>query len=216
MAAKAEFPPELIEAQDRKLLALYRQAWDEGAARAGGHLTCRLGCTECCKGVFEISGLDAWRLRRGLAQLAARDPEKAREVADRAREQWALLAPHFPGDPHTGNLGHDDLATHAFGERFSHVPCPVLDPATGACLLYETRPLSCRSFGLPCRLGEEVLPPCRLNFVTATPAEVEAATVAFDPEDREGELLALLGNPPDTVVAAALALGFPGGSEPWE
>jgi len=27
------------------------------------------------------------------------------------------------------------------------VPCPLLDPARGACLVYEARPIACRTYG---------------------------------------------------------------------
>lgn len=158
-------------------------------------------------GVFEISGLDAWRLRRGFSALALREPELAAQVKMRAQEQWRLLRDHFPGDRATGAFVASDEAREGFCQAFAHLPCPVLEPSTGCCLLYEARPLSCRSFGLPCRYGAEVLPACELNFRGASAEAVAAATVAWDPEDLEGAILHALGNPPDTVVAAALSLG---------
>jgi hypothetical protein len=38
--------------------------------------------------------------------------------------------------------------------------CPALDPGSGACVLYDWRPLSCRTFGPPVRVAREDLPPC--------------------------------------------------------
>lgn len=203
---KPGIPEAELAAWDQELLSSYARAWEAGAAAAGPHLVCRVGCTSCCIGVFEITALDAWRLRRGLAALEAKDPQRAAEVRRRAQAQWALLAPRFPGDAATGALAADDEAREVFCRTFADLPCPALDPSSGACLVYEARPLSCRSFGLPCLVGEERLPPCGLNFRQARPEDVEAATVRLDPEDVEGRILRRLGNPPDTVVPAALAV----------
>lgn len=199
-------PSDRLEELDRKLLESYRQTWETGAAKAGPYLSCGLGCTQCCVGVFEITALDAWRLRRGFAVLAARDPQLAAGVRERAQEQWRVLREHFPGDKTTGAFAASDHAREAFCQAFAHVPCPLLEPSTGRCLLYEARPLSCRSFGLPCRWGKELSPPCQLNFRGASPEAVAAATVTWDPQDLEGAILAHLGHPPDTVVAAALSV----------
>lgn len=196
-----------LEELDRALLESYGQTWETGAAKAGPYLTCRVGCTQCCVGVFEITGLDAWRLRRGLRVLATKEPQLASRVRQRAQEQWRLLQDHFPGDKTSGAFATSDDKREAFCHAFAHLPCPALEPSTGRCLLYEARPLSCRSFGLPCRWGTEPSPPCPLNFLGASPEAVAAATVTWDPQDLEGVLLHALGNPPDTVVAAALSVG---------
>ena len=42
-------------------------------------------------------------------------------------------------------------------------PCPVLDPETGNCELYESRPMTCRVFGPPVR-SEDGLGVCELCF----------------------------------------------------
>ncbi len=192
--------------EDRRFLVAVQGRLDAAVRRAGRHVTCRLGCTECCVGPFDITPLDAWRLRRGLAGLAARRPEVAAAIVGRAREQWARMVVAFPGDPVRGLLDEELAAREAFFSAFAALPCPALDPATGACQLYESRPVSCRTFGLPIRCGDQLLPPCRLNFTTATPEEIAAATVDPDPEDVEGELLQRCGaEAGDTIVAWVLA-----------
>jgi Fe-S-cluster containining protein len=168
-----------------------------GEEIARGHLLCRIGCTECCVGPFEITALDAERLRRGLRELEGSEPAAARAVRERASSQWLAMAERFPGT--------DEDALELFCTEFEAVSCPVLDLETGACVLYRFRPLSCRSYGLPLRAGDEVLPPCRLNFTGASAAVIEAAALSLDRDDREGSILDRLGLP-ETIVAAALAL----------
>jgi Fe-S-cluster containining protein len=198
-----------VARSDRRLLKVIDEAMTEAARRAaredgGSWLACRPGCTECCHGPFPINRLDARRLREGLAELAARDPERAAAVVERARAQRPLLREGFPGDPTTGALGDDDEAADPYFARHGSLPCPALDPETGRCDLYAHRPLSCRTFGPPVRIGESALPPCRLCFQGAAESTVEACRVEPDPQGVEDRILARLGDE-ETLVAIALS-----------
>lgn len=181
----------------------------EAASRAGAHLACRPGCTPCCIGPFAITALDAWRLRRGLAELAEDDPERADAVVERARSSWQALRGAFPGDAHRGVFDGDEAAEAQFCAEFAQEPCPVLDPEAGTCDLYTSRPTSCRTFGPPMRLEDEHVPPCALCFTAASPAEIERARATFDVGELEDQLeaaLAARGAGGDTIVAATLAV----------
>jgi Fe-S-cluster containining protein len=193
---------------DRRLLQVVDGALAEAnrlaATPQGSWLACRPGCTDCCHGPFPINRLDALRLRRGLAELAARAPERARALADRAEAQLPLLRQDFPGDARTGVLSDDDQAADPFFTRHGDLPCPVLDPDTGRCELYAYRPLTCRTFGPPVRIGEADLPPCRLCFQGASKETVDACRVEPDPHGLEDRLLARLGDE-ETLIAFAVA-----------
>ena len=205
--------PTEIAAADAGLVEVLDSAVREGEVRAGAHLACRVGCTGCCIGPFDITALDAGRLLGGVAELARRRPAEAAAIAERASVQWSRSVAVFPGDPVTGVLSPEDAAREGFFARFADLPCPALDPASGACSVYTWRPLSCRTYGLPSRCGVRVLPPCPLSFVGAPATAVAAAAVEIDPEDREGRLLDTLageGVAGDTTVCAVLAIaGLP-------
>jgi Fe-S-cluster containining protein len=161
-------------------------------------------------GPFPITWLDARRLAAGLTELAEVDPRRADAIRTRARDARRAMRRGFPGDPATGRLSEDGAARERFFDRHGARPCPVLDPRTGACELYAARPLGCRSYGPPVRVAGEDLPPCRLCFVGATPAEVERCRVTIDAGDGEDALLRRLhraGEPGavETLVAHALA-----------
>lgn len=79
------------------------------AARLGERITCRLGCTNCCRDDLTVFPIEAERIRRGAAELI----RSARA--------------HPPG------------------------ACAFLDPAGGACRIYDDRPYVCRTQGLPLR-----------------------------------------------------------------
>jgi len=200
---------------DRDLLEAVDGAIASAARRAGDQLVCRAGCSECCIGPFPINRLDAWRLGEGMTSLRQRDPARADTVQERARRTVAALRATFPGDPEAGSLGGDEKAEDRFFEEHSAVPCPVLDPATQTCDLYEHRPLFCRSYGPPVTFGGEKLPPCRLCFTTAPKEAIEASRAVPDRLGLERAILDRLkrdgGDDTETIIAYAIAAG---GEEP--
>jgi Fe-S-cluster containining protein len=136
-----------LPARDEALIQIVDSALAETARRSGNWLACRPGCTQCCVGVFAINQLDALRLRAGLSKLEESAPERAARVRQRAREAVSRLAKDFPGDPVSGLLDGGKEAERRFAGFANDEPCPALDPATGLCELYESRPMTCRVFG---------------------------------------------------------------------
>lgn len=197
-----------IRAQDRALVRIVDQAMAEAALRSGAWLACRLGCTQCCMGTFAITQLDAMRLREGWKRLQASDPARAERLLERARQAAARYRPFYPGDVTQGVLSGDDAEEERFHERFGEDPCPALEPETGACSLYEWRPITCRTFGPAVRAADDVLGHCELCYHGATPDQIEACQVDFDPDAVEPVVLAELERATaaggQTLVAFAL------------
>jgi Fe-S-cluster containining protein len=193
---------------DQKLIQIVDSALSDVTRRSGKWLVCRPGCTQCCIGGFSINQLDAFRLRRGLADLEKRAPERAAQVRQRARESVARLSPEFPGNPITGVLDEGEEAEQLFADFANDEPCPVLDPVTGNCELYESRPMTCRVFGPPVR-SEEGLSVCELCFQGASDDEIAACEMKPGPDDLESRLLEELekstGARRNTIIAFALA-----------
>ncbi len=202
-------PRAALPSRDEELVQIVDAALADAARRSGKWLVCREGCTQCCIGVFAINQLDALRLQRGLEDLAASDPEKAGRVKARAREAVARLSKDFPGDTSTGVLHEGKVAQRRFAKFANDEPCPVLDPETGSCDLYASRPMTCRVFGPPVR-SEDGLGVCELCFVSARDAEIAGCEMVADPEDLESELVAETekfgGIRGETIIAFALGL----------
>jgi Fe-S-cluster containining protein len=123
-------------------------------------------------------------LRDGLAALGRIDPRRAARIQARTAESLARITPLFPGDAATGILNQDYEDSALFSEETEDnigntESCPVLDPATGTCDLYEYRPIVCRTFGPPMRTPEGNLATCELCFIHASTEEIAAAE--FDP-----------------------------------
>lgn len=137
-----------------ELIRIVDRAMAEAVQKGGAWLVCRPGCAECCLGQFPISSRDAARLRQGLGELRLHDPERAARVSRRATV-W---------------VESDDQ------------PCPALDPESGTCDLYASRPLTCRLFGPPVRCASGAVAVCELCFNGATDDEIAASTVDLDVE----------------------------------
>lgn len=145
---------------DSVLIQIVEQATSEAVHRAGAWIVCRPGCHECCLGPFDITPLDAARLRTGWEALAASDPDRAGHVRQRALA-W--------------RGGEDE-------------PCPALDPEKGTCDLYQSRPVTCRVFGPAIRYGWEGIQICELCFRGATDEQIAACAVDLEVDALEAEL----------------------------
>lgn len=121
------------------------------------NLQCGRGCSLCCYGLFEIGSGDVPLIAEGLEKM---HPMRGKRIIRKALE---LAAP---------NLRECSAEEkEAFFERTKATPCPNLDE-TGACLMYEHRPLVCRTFGLPLREGRKYIGDiCELNFQDAPRGE---------------------------------------------
>jgi Fe-S-cluster containining protein len=170
---------------DLALIQITDAALADAVRRSGTRLACRPGCTDCCMGTFPITQLDARRLRGGLTELEASDPDRARRVRERAR----IAAARDPEDS-------DDE------------PCPALDAETGLCDLYAARPIVCRVFGPPMRVSDGPVGLCELCFQGASEEEIAgcATEIPGGPVEAEllGDLEAATGLSGETTVALAL------------
>jgi Fe-S-cluster containining protein len=196
-----------LPAADGKLIQIVDSALAEAARKSGDWLACKPGCTQCCVGVFPINQLDVARLKQGMAQLERTDPARAAEVRARAQGAVQRLAPHFPGDPASGLLDTGENAERRFSEFANDEPCPALNPRTGLCDLYESRPMTCRVFGPPIR-SDDGLGICELCYKGARDEQIAACEIQPDPDDLESVLLRKVekttGRQGNTIVAFCL------------
>jgi Fe-S-cluster containining protein len=123
---------------------------DEWFARAQaallGQVPCGPGCSHCCIGPFPISLLDVQLLQEGLSHLPANQRER---IEGRARSQAAAMEAAYPQLLKSRFLDDwPDTDIDRLVTQFHQAPCPALGD-DGLCGLYEYRPLTCRSMGIP-------------------------------------------------------------------
>jgi Fe-S-cluster containining protein len=129
------------------------------------NLQCGAGCSLCCYGLFEIGSGDVPVIAEGLERM---NPSRRRKVVRRAREIVESSA-----HPNLRECSPEEK--EAFFERTQATPCANLDE-NGLCMMYEHRPLVCRTFGLPLREGRKYVGDvCELNFTQSTAAQRMAA-----------------------------------------
>src|SRR5262249_40745338 len=133
---------------NRNVAADYRQFIEQVdrltarlASRYARHLACRAGCSGCCHHHLSVFNVEAAAVREAIEAL----PEETRAVIERpAREVIARESNHEP------------------------VACPLL--MNDRCSIYESRPLICRTQGLPLLIeaedGEAEVDFCPLNFTS--------------------------------------------------
>jgi Fe-S-cluster containining protein len=194
----------MLPGGDADFVQIVDAALADAAARSGPWLACRPGCNQCCTGVFRISPLDAERLRGGLLLLRESDPERAAAITLRVAESAARLAATYPGDPATGALYEDEDSLERFEDFANDETCPVLNPLSGTCDLYEHRPLTCRTFGPPVRTEDGGFGICELCFVGAPAEAVAAAEMELPSPQIEQQLIEQLPFASDTIVTFAL------------
>jgi Fe-S-cluster containining protein len=189
---------------DSLLVQIMNASLAEASERAGDRMVCKLGCTQCCHGAFVLSPLDVLRLRAGMEKLRESDPELAAEVTHRAGMWVVEHGAEYPGNLETGVLGNTPEERERFEHFANSAACPALDPASGRCDVYPWRPMTCRIFGPPVRMGDgAALAHCELNFTGSSPEEVAACEMPLA-YDLESELLAEIPSKDETVVAFAL------------
>lgn len=195
---------------DRQLVQIQDAAFADAAQRSGDWLVCKPGCTQCCHGVFTMHQLDALRLQTGWLELHEKDPSRAERIQQRAQQFVAIYGEGFPGNIETGLLGESEEEQERFEDYANDAACPVLDPTTGLCELYDSRPMTCRIFGPPVRSEEEGgLGVCELCFEGASPEQIAVCEMLVDPQDLENTLLteaeASTGKSGATIIALCLA-----------
>jgi Fe-S-cluster containining protein len=197
-----------VRSGDQKLIQIVDAAMAEAVRKGGDWVACRPGCCECCIGVFPITQSDAARLREGLRELALTDPQRAANVTMRSRQDAARYCADFPGDAATGILSEDPVSEKRFEDFANDDPCPALDPETGTCDLYASRPVTCRTFGPSVRINSDSVDVCDLCYRGATDEEIVARQVELEIEDLSGaaeeEAQTVTGLTGQTIVAFAL------------
>jgi Fe-S-cluster containining protein len=150
--------------------------FDSVMKEQASNLQCGRGCSLCCHGLFEIGAADIPLLAEGLGKLDGRTRNgivgRARKIVEKYEH------------PNLRECSPEEK--EEFFDRSDSVPCPNLSPE-GACLVYESRPLICRTFGLPLRNAETYIGDvCGLNFIGAPQSDLDRAAWDLQWEDELG------------------------------
>lgn len=178
-------------------------------------ITCQRGCSACCRGLFDITLLDALFLRSGFDRLPEDVQDSVRRKAlarlDGISSRWTAFA-----DPWLLNPIPEEEWDLIMPEE-DETPCVLLSEE-GTCLVYENRPMTCRLNGIPLidESGEVLFDEwCTLNFVVDDPLGLDNLRTPFNDlfaqelllfRELTGRLLGKPVNELDTLIPAAVCL----------
>ncbi|MEA5113942.1 MAG: YkgJ family cysteine cluster protein [Geobacteraceae bacterium] len=152
-----------------KLLETVDEWFARSIAGDGKNIACAGGCSECCRGLFDVTLLDAMYMRRGVELL---EPGLRRRAMGFAAGRLACLREIWPElePPYMLNVRPEE-DWEALMPDDDETPCPLLGD-DGLCLVYRYRPMTCRLHGIPLvdESGEIMHDEwCTLNYTAEDP-----------------------------------------------
>ena len=202
--------------QYRQLLQQADDWFDHCLDVQGQQMACRRGCSGCCRGLFDITLLDAYLLQQGFNTLTTEQQNGVLALVDQRVHQLQHQWPEFQSPYILNHLPHQQWQEMPEDDL---TPCPLLD-ADGLCMVYQYRPLTCRLHGVPhVDIDGELFSEsyCSLNFTDIDPLTLNELRGSFRQLfRREVELLSqfslqLTGRSQtelDTFIPTALLIDF--------
>lgn len=181
-------------------------------------IKCGNGCSSCCRGLFDITLMDALYLKRGLNLMTL---EKQSAVKKKSNARLKFISSIHPDFTSPWLLNH--LPEEKWDEIMpeeDEIPCVLLS-SERQCLVYDYRPMTCRLNGIPLIdiSGEELFDDwCTMNFSQSNPADLEELRHPFNELFTQELLLfreltlRLYGtkiSEVDTIIPAAIFLDQP-------
>ncbi|MCF8030227.1 MAG: YkgJ family cysteine cluster protein [Desulfohalobiaceae bacterium] len=128
--------------------SLFQKVWQQ----CPEEVACDNGCTDCCYALFDLSLVEAMYINFAF-QKKLEEPQRQKilERADQADRQTHKIKYYMAKEQKKGKETAEILQ-QAGSYR---VRCPLLNDE-GRCDLYEDRPITCRIYGVPMAIGNEV------------------------------------------------------------
>jgi Fe-S-cluster containining protein len=112
-------------------------------------MTCRLGCSDCCHALFDLTFIEAIYLNRKFYEVISKQSRQDLfNKANRADRTIHKIKRQAQKSVKQGKSDEEVLL--ALGEE--RVRCPLLNH-DNQCDLYEHRPIICRLYGIPLNIG---------------------------------------------------------------
>ncbi len=99
-----------------------------------GEWRCKKGCADCCHAVFDISFAESALIENAFRKL---NRPIRRRIEKRAKEALRLW---------------NDMIASGRDPGKVRITCPLLD-GNDTCLLYQVRPVNCRTYGIPVEIN---------------------------------------------------------------
>ncbi len=124
-----------MEKQLRQLFKQIDNAVNTVSSQFPNAFKCRKGCSDCCNAAFDISFAEARLIKKSFLILGRKTRKQILKRAKAAQRLWEETVEKAP----------DSIST-------VRIPCPLLSKDE-ECLLYEVRPVNCRTYGVPTEIN---------------------------------------------------------------
>lgn len=129
-------------------------------------VTCKPGCSDCCHATFDLSLVEAMYLNARFAEKFDFGPVRSRileNAGDVDRKLTRMKRDYFR--ELRDAKASEEAMSHIMDEAAkARVRCPLLGD-DGECALYESRPITCRLYGIPSAIGGKAHVCGKSNFV---------------------------------------------------
>lgn len=140
---------EAIFIKYEKLAAAADQIFSRVKSEFPKEMVCRVGCSDCCHAIFDISLVEALYINQKFNESF--DEEARAAVIDRANraDRTAYKIKRDARKRLEKGCAEEELLVSLSAER---VRCPLLDE-NDRCVMYKNRPITCRLYGVPAEIG---------------------------------------------------------------
>jgi Fe-S-cluster containining protein len=112
-------------------------------------VACKLGCADCCHALFDLTLIEAMFVKSQFDKVIPKEQRvqliKRANAADRKVYKLKRDASKAYQNGESENKILEKMAQH-------RIRCPLLDESD-KCELYESRPITCRLYGIPTVIG---------------------------------------------------------------
>lgn len=161
--------PELIPvfAAYEALVAEADAVFSRVAERHPDCVTCKPGCSDCCHATFDLSLVEAMYLNAKFVEAFDFGPARSRilENAGNADRQLTRMKRDYFRELRDGKASQEAMDRIMDEAARARIRCPLLD-ANDQCSLYESRPITCRLYGIPTVIGGRAHVCGKSNFVS--------------------------------------------------
>ncbi len=135
------FTPKQIFAYYKGIISKADEAFNEIEKKYPNEVSCKIGCCDCCYALFGLFFIEAVNMRNNFEELPIQKREYVLKRAEDANKQIQEMQKDL-------EKFKDNQAKISIEMGKRRIRCPLLDE-DNKCLLYSSRPITCRVYGIP-------------------------------------------------------------------
>lgn len=114
-------------------------------------VACKVGCSDCCHALFDLTLIEAMFIKSQFDKIIPQEARK--EIIERAgaADRKVYKLKRKASKEYQEGRTETEILEEMAGQR---VPCPLLD-SENRCELYDSRPITCRLYGIPTVIGDK-------------------------------------------------------------